>query len=123
MNFDQDALIAGVELAGRAGAQDTTIGWLHDDVPFEEAGWFAHAQFRGARVTVQEHRGPVEAVEALARRLLAGATCRRCGKPISLSDGPDVCRWTRMGKRWESGCDLPIDPSIALPPWMRTGAS
>lgn len=116
--MDQDAVVAAAELAGRCGARELEVGWLHDGVPAEEAGWYAHAQFRGARITEEGHRGPLEALEALARRLMAGATCRRCGQPVRLSDGEPGCRWTRMGKRWEPGCGLPINQGIELPEWM-----
>ncbi len=132
--IDQDAVIACADLIGRTGATGFQIGYLHDDVPVEEAGWFAYAQFRGARITEDNHRGPVEAAEALARRILTGGKCR-CGKLVSLSDDGAVafggrmadgstftieeakaagqCRWTRIGARWEMGCQQrsPQQPS------------
>lgn len=112
-SFDQDALIAGADLVRRSGARQFEVGYLHDDVPTEEAGWYAHAQYKGHRVIVENKPGPIEAVEGLARRLLADATCRRCGNRISLSEeGEGICRWTRLGKRWGPGCDLPIDYTI-----------
>lgn len=114
--FDQDAFKAGVELVGRAGAKNFEVGYLHDEVPLEEADWYAHAQFEGTRIIEEHYRGPVEAVEALARRLLTGGLCRRCGKPISLADTTEGCRWTRQGSRWEPGCDKPIDHSISSRP-------
>ncbi|MDQ3432039.1 MAG: hypothetical protein M3467_07455, partial [Actinomycetota bacterium] len=55
------------------------------------------------RVTVEDHRSPVEAAEALARRLLDGGVCAHCGRTVSLSTGPG-CRWTRMGRTWVRGC-------------------
>jgi hypothetical protein len=126
--LDEDAVVAAADLAGRAGATSFEIGYLHDGVPAEEAGWYAHAQYRGTRVT-EDGRGPVEAAEALARRLLTGAKCK-CGRLVALSgrgavvhggqrmaDGSSFtpeqasaagqCRWTRMGRRWEPGCDAP----------------
>jgi hypothetical protein len=105
--FDEDAFHAAADLIGRTGAVSFQVGYLHDDVPAEQAGWYAHAQYRGARVTAEDHRNPVDAAEALARRLLTGGKCTKCGKLISLGDsGPDSCRWTRMGKRWEAGCQV-----------------
>ena len=112
--FDQDALTAGVSLIGRSGARNVEIGYLHDDVPIEEADWYAVATFRGAKVIAEKKSGPVEAVEALARQVLDGAMCRRCGKQIRLSDG-DGCRWTREGPEWVPGCGLDIDHSLKLP--------
>ena len=123
-NLDEDALIAAADLIGRTGARGFEIGYLHDDVPVAEQGWYAFAQFQGARVTV-EGAGPVEAAEGLARKLLTGGRCR-CGKLVALSDDGAVafggrmtdgstwtldeaaaagqCRWTRMGNRWVSAC-------------------
>lgn len=99
-----DAVIACADLVGRSGATDFKIGYLHDDVPLEEAGWYAHAQYRGARITIEDRRSPSEAALALAERLLRGAACR-CGKRVSLGDDSTGCRWQLMGKRWEPGCD------------------
>lgn len=113
--FDQDALVAAVNLIGRSGATNIEIGYLHDDVPMEEAGWYATAAYRGARLIEDEHRGPIEAVEALARRVLSGAQCRRCGKEIRLDDDTPGCRWTRQGAKWTPGCGREIDRSIPVP--------
>jgi len=44
VNLDEDALIAAADLVGRTGATGFEIGYLHDDVPAEKAGWYAHAQ-------------------------------------------------------------------------------
>lgn len=103
--FDQDALDAGLDLIGRSGAKQIEIGWLHDGVPVAQMGWYAHAQYHGTRITA-ESCGPVEAVEALARRLLAGGTCTFCGLKVALSDHPGKwCRWTRQGAAWVRGCE------------------
>lgn len=103
--FDEDAMDAGLDLIGRTGAKQIEIGWLHDDVPVEKMGWYAHAQYHGTRITA-ESIGPVEAIEALARRLLDGGTCAFCGQKVSLGDYPGKrCRWTRHGDRWVRGCE------------------
>lgn len=103
--WDEDALNAGLDLVGRTGAKEIEIGFVHDDVPAEEAGWYANAQYHGARVTAQDHQSPVEAVEALARRLLDGGLCAYCGQTIALGDYPGRhCRWTRHGDKWVRGC-------------------
>ena len=127
MNLDEDALVAAADLVGRTGAKGFEIGFLHDDVPVEEAAWYAHAQFDGARITEEGHVGPVQAAEALARRLLEGGKCTKCGGLVALSsrgawvftdtrltDGTrwtadqalatKQCRWTRMGNHWVAGC-------------------
>jgi hypothetical protein len=143
-SLDEDAMVAAADLVGRSGARSFQVGWDCPHTPDEEDGhtcpdvtWHAHAQYRGARLTEERHRGPVEAAEALARRLLTGATCR-CGRLATLTDTGGVafdrprsaiqaqlreiglemvsakraakvgfCRWTRNGKRWEPSCDVP----------------
>ena len=100
-----DAVVACADLVGRAGASGFEIGYLHDDVPIEQAGWYAHAQYRGARLTVEDRCSPSEAALALAERLLRGAACR-CGDQVTLNDGPG-CRWQLQGERWQPGCDAP----------------
>jgi hypothetical protein len=128
-SLDQDAVLAAANLADRAGARSFKIGYLHDDVPVDQADWYAEAQYKGVRIIAEHHPGPVEAAEALARRLLDGAKCR-CGRLVALSDDGAMgyrdaklldgttwtptqaakagqCRWTRLGKRWEPGCNAP----------------
>lgn len=103
--FDQDALDASLDLIGRTGAKQIELGWVHDNVPAEKMGWYAHAQYHGSRITA-ESTGPVEAVEALARKLLDGGQCAFCGLTVSLGDYPGKrCRWTRSGKQWVRGCE------------------
>lgn len=99
--LDEDAVMACFDLAGRTGARDAEIGYLNDEGP---PGWYAHAKYGGARIMVDDMPGPVEAADALARRLLDGAKCTHCKRKIVLSGGGLVCRWRRMGPRWERGC-------------------
>lgn len=124
--YDEDALIAAANLVGRTGATSFQLGWLHDDVPVDQMGWYAHAQYKGTRITVENQAGPVEAADGLARKLLTGARCV-CGRLVALSslgafaygspvmtDGTrwsaseaaaaGLCRWTRNGQRWEPEC-------------------
>lgn len=125
---DEDAVVAAVELIGRTGARGFQFGYLHEDVPTEEAAWYAHAQYRGARIIEENHPGPVEAIEALAKRILEGGICQHCNGLIGLSmagvmiypgtrmlDGTVMtperartmkqCHWTRQGKQWVRGCE------------------
>lgn len=127
MMLDEDALIAAADLVGRSGAKGFEIGYLNDDVPIDEADWYCHAQYQGTRIIAEHHPGPVEAAEALARRILEGGKCTRCGGLISLSGKgavfyPDAvmadgsrftlqqakaspqCRWSRQGRSWVAGC-------------------
>lgn len=108
MDFDmnEDAIVACAHLVGRAGASGFEIGYLHDDVPVEEAGWYAVAFYQGMRVTTDEHKSPTLAATALSERLLRGAACR-CGKKVAMSDRAGGCRWKLVGDRWVPGCDVP----------------
>lgn len=122
-------VIACADLVGRAGAREFEIGYLHDDVPADQAAWWASAKFRGARVRVDNHIHPASAARALAVRILTGARCR-CGKLAALSDaGATVyrdatmadgskwtaedaaaagqCQWRLVGQRWEPSCPVP----------------
>lgn len=128
-DFDQDALMAGIELVGRTGAESLEVGYFHDNVPVEEAGWYANAQYQGSRLTVENEPGPVQAVQALAERILTGAKCKHCGRLVSMSDegawawqeatmmdgttwtaeeavAAGQCRWVLMGRTWRRGCEV-----------------
>lgn len=101
----RDTLIACADLVPRTGAANFEIGYLHDGVPVADAGWYAHAQYRGARITVEDGRSPIEVADRLARRLLSGATCNRCRRRVTLGrEHPQQCRWWRDGDRWHQGC-------------------
>lgn len=106
MTFDEDALIAAVDLVGRSGGKKFEVGYLDEDVPSDRARWYASAQYRGARLIAENHRDPVQAAEALARRILDGGMCTHCKKTVFLSgpQGRKRCRWTRNGKKWVRGC-------------------
>lgn len=104
--LNEDAVLACADLVGRAGASKFEIGYLHDDVPIDEAGWYATAFYRGTRLTAEDHASPSLAAQALAERLLADAGCR-CGERVVLTDGRPGCRWRLMGQRWEPGCTAP----------------
>ena len=124
---DEDAVKACADLVGRTGARHFEIGHLHDDVPVAEAGWFATAIYKGAKITEDDKASAAEACDALAVRLLSGAQCQHCKGLVSLSDGgafafrsavlatgqrwdaedaakAPQCRWTRAGAQWERGC-------------------
>lgn len=98
-----DLVLACADLIDRAGAASFDIGYLDDQPPHR---WYAHTQYRGARITVENHKSPTGAALALARRVLDGATCR-CGQTVTLSDGEPGCMWRLVGARWEPGCDVP----------------
>lgn len=126
---DDERLTAALMLVGHTGAKQLEFGYLHDDVPIEDADWWAKALYQGQRITVEHHSDPVAAVEALAARLLMSAKCTWCDGLITLAedgvfvwpgaqmlDGSTLptdedelramgsCRWRREGPRWEPGC-------------------
>jgi hypothetical protein len=122
-----DAVMACADLAGRTGAQSFECGYLNDDVPSEQAGWYASVMFKGARIIVEDKSSPAEACDALAVRILAGGQCQHCKGLVTLTDDgafayrsavlttgqrwdaedaaqAPQCRWTQTGARWERGC-------------------
>lgn len=103
MTNPDNAVTACVDLIGRAGASSLDFGYLDDQPPHR---WYAHAQYRGTRITVEGHDSPEEAALALAQRILRNGTCR-CGQTVALTDRQDGCRWQLVGARWEPGCDAP----------------
>ncbi len=105
-HVNDDILAACAHLVDRAGANGFEIGYVHEDVPVEQAGWYAHAQYRGARITSADHTSPTNAALGLAERILTGGTCR-CGHPVTIRDDKPGCRWRLMGDRWQPGCDAP----------------
>lgn len=129
--FDEDVLLATIDLIGRSGAKNFEIGYLNDtgDPAFDTLGaqWWAKAQYHGARITTENHPGPIEACEALATNLLTGAKCR-CGKLVRLgafgaiaydnvqmadgstwtlreAEAAGQCRWRRRGQHWRRDCE------------------
>lgn len=113
---DTPYLEALVDLADRAGAKAFEIGYLNDNVPVDQAGWWASVEYQGAKLHVEDHESPEHACLALAIRLLAGGKCR-CRHPVvvpgeRVKPGRRVCRWTltdeaELGSpRWTPGCDV-----------------
>jgi hypothetical protein len=123
------AVVACADLVGRTGARSFEIGYLHDNVPVDEANWWASAIYRGARIQVDGHIHPAAAATALAVKILTGAKCR-CGKLVALSDDGAIafskitmadgsrwsaeqaaaagqCRWRLIGQQWKPSCPAP----------------
>ncbi len=123
----QGAVKACADLVGRAGGRSFECGFLHDDVPAEEAGWYATAVFKGTKITAEDKRSPAEACHELAVRVLSGAQCQHCRKLVTLNplgavahdvtlmDGrtwtageqaaAGLCQWRLAGDRWKRGCE------------------
>lgn len=103
--IDEDAMIASIDLVHRTGATSCEFGHNGDDDD-PNATWWAQAMYRGARVIVDDHRDPIAALEALARRLLHKARCVGCNRTITLEGmaSKKACRWTRNGREWVPGC-------------------
>lgn len=103
--MNTDRLNAAVEAIARAGANDFEIGFLDPDVPMEDAHWWAKAQWKGTRVQVDDRPGPDAAADALAKKVLVGGQCIRCGRIITLNTFGLGCFWRREGAHWLRGCD------------------
>jgi hypothetical protein len=119
----EDAVAAALDLVRRTGARGLELGYLDDVLP-GRVDWYAHAQYAGARVTVEHHRGPLEALEALAHQLLSGARCLSCGGPVALPTAGDPvdgaaeeprpaprCHYRREGPQWVRGCEPGRQPA------------
>lgn len=104
--LDSDVIVACADLVGRSGAKNFEIGYLHDDVPVEEAGWYAYAQYQGARITAENKPSPEAAAEALARKILEGGQCTHCKRTVATHkiNAKNRCLWYREGTRWTPTC-------------------
>lgn len=121
-----DVILACTDVVGRSGARNFEMGYLHDGVPTDQAGWWARAQYGGYRMTV-EGASPADVAEKLCERVLRGAKCL-CGKlvaldpeaafayfDVTLRDGTrwtaaqaaeaGQCLWQRDGPKWVRGCE------------------
>lgn len=106
--FDEDRLLAAVDMIGRSAARQLEVGWDDDTDP--PGDWWAAARFRGTRVFVEHHATADDAVEALLFLLLEGAQCVLCGRHATVpgarySDGRPACEYRRVGAWWVRGCD------------------
>jgi hypothetical protein len=123
---EDDRIVAAVDLIGRTGATALEVGYLHDDVPSDEAAWWASAQYQGAKVAVEGKRSPHGALDALLARLLYGGVCRWCGRHVTnrKAKSPQrFCRYVRHGDRYERGCaDTHHETTVPAPAWARGGA-
>lgn len=121
-----DRAVAAIELIGRTGARDVEIGFLHDDVPSDQADWWASANYRGAKVHVEHKRSPGHALDSLLARLLDGATCRWCGRQVTnrkTGNGPRYCRYVLQGDRYVRGCQTTHqETTVPVPAWIKGGS-
>lgn len=143
--LDPDArqvLNASIDLFIRCGASEFDFGYLHENVRSQDADWYAYVAFRGTRITIEHQRGPIEALDALAARLLDGGMCTTCTRicttrpdgvvvraTVDIHNGSKVsqeeaaanvrrngaCHWVRDGERWYSGCDPHVRPKPRAP--------
>jgi hypothetical protein len=115
----EDDLRAATDLVDRTGARGLELGYVDGAIP-GRVHWYAHAQYAGARVIVEDKRGPLEALEALAHRLLTDARCPYCDGLVALPTASDLldgntteeqlptpprCHYRREGQRWVRGCE------------------
>lgn len=116
-----DRATAAIELIARTGATHLEIGYLHDNVPTDQADWWASAQYRGAKIHVEHKRSPGHALDALLVRLLDGAVCRWCGRQVTNRKSASPrrhCIYRRNGDRYIRGCtDTHHETTVPLPDW------
>lgn len=98
---------ATAHIVGRSGATHFELGWEHDDVPVQLMGWYAQASYESEKLRVPGD-GPVEACDALARRVLDGGLCMYCKRTVTLDDLDDLskCFRSRVGNKWLRGCEV-----------------
>lgn len=109
--LNPERAVEAIDMIRRTGATEVEFGFLDEDVPVHLARWWARARWKGATLIEEEHRGPIEALEALVRVATRGALCRRCGRRIHwgapsrrITLSGNVCGWRRVVGRWEPGC-------------------
>lgn len=110
---DNDRMVAAGALVAASGAHDMQVAYLREDVPSEDAGWYAQAFYQGARIIAEGYRSEVDAAEGLALKILGFSLCAFCGQFISTGDDPNflfapprsICRWRRVSQRWTPGCE------------------
>lgn len=95
-----------IDMAGRSGAKGLEMGYTNDGVPWEEAGWYAKAEFKSGTLVVDDQTDPLEAIEKLAARIQDKARCRWCSRLISWGPwvGNTRCAWSKVDGRWQPGC-------------------
>lgn len=111
------AIVAAAGLVGRSGGKAFNVGYLDETPRMEDARWWASAEYRGAKVIIDEQQSPALACELLARRILEGGRCAHCRQRVTLKQvrssfgnfnvagGTRHCRWFRVGPRWFRGCE------------------
>lgn len=121
---ENNQLIAAIDVIGRTGAADIEIGY--DDEQRAPNWWYATCKVRHpgspsgwVTATIGGQLGPVVAAEKMARKLINGGTCTHCGRVMSLAGVPservmssNLCRWSRVGKRWERGCTDLVEEGV-----------
>lgn len=103
-------VVAAADLVDRAGATEFQIAWDCPHTPDEtgdhtcpDVRWTCSAKYKGHRIFTEPRQHPAQAANALAVKILTGATCR-CGELVGLFGAPG-CQWTLKGNRWEPSCD------------------
>lgn len=121
MPMDEALLVAHAELVGRAGASDLTIGFSEA----EPATWWATATLTAfveqdshevlvtdgvQLVAVEGQKGPIEALRALAVKLIESGMCAHCGSTVTTDKdiaewNPEKCHWRIVNNAWVRGCE------------------
>lgn len=102
-----EQMLAATTLLSDTGAAGLEVGF--DEDVNGKVTWWAKAKLpSNDELLATEMRLPEQAVEAIARRAVEGLSCVGCEKPIRLGGDREgrkkVCRWVRIGPKWERGC-------------------
>jgi hypothetical protein len=118
---------ATTDLIGRSGASGFMIGCMDTNAPIAEAKWYVQAEYKGARIFVENMETPWAAMLTMTERLLTGAKCK-CGKLVATTDdgafafsnptmtdgesftveqaqAAGFCRWRLARDKWIPGCN------------------
>jgi hypothetical protein len=115
-----DAILACADLAARSGGTEFEVGYMDEEATrVEDAMWYAHVNYHGARLFIDDQPSPAHACELLARRILNGGKCTNCGRetktigfafPGGFPKRPAksrFCQWRRKGTKWMPLCKVP----------------
>jgi hypothetical protein len=110
--IEQVDMLAAIATLGHSGATGLKV---------EETGhgrWRATCQWNRVLRKVDEQPGPLVAVMRLMVKVVTGATCRHCGRPVSLTPAAGKCLWVRQIERQDvtlPGHDIEGEPMAVSP--------
>jgi hypothetical protein len=110
ITVDEPAMWATLDLILRCGGKVTEV--------MTEPPWAVYAEGPYGLLLVEEGPELLPALERIAGRLVSGAECAGCLRPIAVAaigNSPRTCRWTRKGDVWVASCDDDGDHRLVRP--------